>query len=283
MKSSGFQKYRRVLKALRRLPSAHPSLYNTPKEIAPLRWVRHWMSSSKGSAPGLFGLTHDIMAALTYVGKAPPNDDVEALAICSETSEILRQLVSSVYKTKMVFQGWKRRAIRVILKVEGDMGINNARPIILLDILCKCIYRDLTNNLNATWEKHGLLSNMQCASKKGAGAEQPLTVLKFLSEEAFEKKRTLLAFSQDISKACDNAERHLAVEIALRRFGLLEDIIQIHMEVQRDNSVDMLTAYGKSSDILGDSTGRMVPSNRCGDSPRVVVNVQCFGLRYTAS
>ena len=94
---------------------------------------------------------------------------------------------------------------------------------------------------------------MQYAFKKEAGAEQPLTLLKLLSEEAFEKRRSFLAFSQDISKAYDNVERHLAVEMALRRLGVPEDVIQIYMEVQRGNMVDMLTAYGKSSDILGES------------------------------
>jgi hypothetical protein len=150
---------------------------------------------------------------------------------------------------------WKSRAIRVVPKVAGSSALKDVRPITLLDVLCKCLYRTLIKRVYKVWEDHQLLSKWQWAFRGGAGAEQPLTLLQLISEDSFARKETLLAMSQDISKAYDYVHRHMAQEMALRRLGVPEDIIHMFIEVHRGNSIDMLTAYGKSSDILGASEG----------------------------
>ena len=76
-----------------------------------------------------------------------------------------------------------------------------------------------------------------------------------MTEEAYEKKATMLAMSQDISKAYGNVERHLALEMALRRLGVPEDIIDLFLDIHDGNSVEMLTAYGSSKQILGEVDG----------------------------
>ena len=61
--------------------------------------------------------------------------------------------------------------------------------------------------------------------------------------------------SQDISKAYGSVARHIGIEIAWRRLGLLEDHIQLLLDMDRDNETVVVTAFGLTDGMLGVTEG----------------------------
>ena len=100
------------------------------------------MKASKGTAPGLSGLTHDMMAAVTYVGQDVVSTEAEATAAMSSASSLILRLVNVVEKSGYVYKQWRERAMRPIPKVPGDSSIDKIRPFALLDVLQKAFLRD---------------------------------------------------------------------------------------------------------------------------------------------
>ena len=88
----------------------------------------------------------------------------------------------------------------------------------------------------------------------------PLPCLVFLdatliAEEWVKEKQPLYVFSQDISKAYDAVSKHIGKEIAWRRLGVPEDLIQMLLDMDRGNETVVLTAYGCTDEILGTEKG----------------------------
>ena len=121
---------RGVLRYFRRVQGAEPSLYRKVlDEITALEWIRIWSKASNGTAPGLSGLTHDMMAAVTYVGQGVLSTEAEATAAMSQASSLILRLVNVVGKSGYVCKQWRERAMRPIPKVPGDSSIDKVRPI----------------------------------------------------------------------------------------------------------------------------------------------------------
>ena len=76
-----------------------------------------------------------------------------------------------------------------------------------------------------------------------------------IAEEQVTRKQPFYAFSQDISKAYDTVGRHIGKEIAWRRLGVPDPFIEMLLDMDRGNITTVLTAYGRTDEILGAEIG----------------------------
>ena len=120
-------KYRKVLRALKKVRGARHDLYDgAGTDLTLLEWVPHWQWASKGTAPGLSGVTHDMMSAVTYVGQKHIETEEDAHARFGLTSRLLWQVVNMALQLRRVPSMWKKRAIRVVPKVACSSALKDS-------------------------------------------------------------------------------------------------------------------------------------------------------------
>ena len=76
-----------------------------------------------------------------------------------------------------------------------------------------------------------------------------------LAEQHWEERESFAALVQDISKAFDSVSRFMGKEMSLRRLGMPEGLIGLFLAMDIGNRAEIVTAYGRSSDILGSEAG----------------------------
>jgi hypothetical protein len=105
------------------------------------------------------------------------------------------------------------------------MGLENSRPVGLLEILQKASYAFDYATITEVWEKRGLLHNSQYAFRAKKGTEWPLLLWSLVNDRAYLKKEDQARGQGDLKHAYDGVQQW-AVEAVLRRMGLPEEYAQ---------------------------------------------------------
>ena len=88
--------------------------------------------------------------------------------------EGLRQLVNAARVGRCFYSEWTQELRYTFIKVPGAMGLENSRPMGLLEILHKASYAFDYAAITVVWERRGLLHNLQYAFRAKKGTEGPL-------------------------------------------------------------------------------------------------------------
>uniref|UniRef100_A0A7S3JW59 Reverse transcriptase domain-containing protein n=2 Tax=Aureoumbra lagunensis TaxID=44058 RepID=A0A7S3JW59_9STRA len=233
------KKYTIIFDALKTLPGFDPSQF--PDLFAPIsieEWKKYWSSRKSGKAPGLSGVTADMIRACP--------EDFQTLIL---------SLLNSALRSRKNFSWWKRRLLLPVPKVANDPDINKTRPIMLLDVLSKGFWAILFSRVVPTLERLKAFRSGQFGARPGTNTAEPLTIVFALAELAFSDQVSLYVNNIDVSKAFDSPALGIGVESSLRRLGIDEAFIDYNLDLDIDNKVCVMTAYGTSEEILGSQDG----------------------------
>ena len=227
-------KYGPVLDAFRRVPGAAEELYTTCLDSISLDdWKRYWRGRASRKAPGLTGVT---------------NDQVKALHDAQHTDLLL--ILNFALRKRHVFPEWCQRAIVAVPKVPSSSDIETSRPITLVDVLQKACMGVIWGRVTRVWESHHLLDPGQLGSRKGQNAQTALAMVTALSELCCSDCCDFFCVATDISKCYDSICFGVK-ELALSRLGLPVDFIDYYMQIDHKNVAEVITAFGRSSEVLG--------------------------------
>jgi len=191
------RKYFLILDALKTKPGFSPSQY--PDLLAPINfeeWKKYWASRKSGKAPGLSGITADMIRA------------------CPESlQKMILSLLNSALRVRFNFTWWKKR----LLKVANDPVINKTRPIMLLDVLSKGFWAILYSRVVPTLERLQAFKSGQFGAGPGTNTTEPLTIAFTLADLAFSDQISLYVNNLDVSKAFDSPAIGIGVESSLWR------------------------------------------------------------------
>ena len=115
---------------------------------------------------------------------------------------------------------------------EGGSTFEGARQICLLEILTKFIEGGITTAAMATWEERGYLHPAAHGFRKGMSAGDLAAFVAAVGERYRRSGRPLYTLSADITKAFQSVGLP-AIEKALKRMGIPDDIIELWMQVDR--------------------------------------------------
>jgi len=131
-------------------------------------------------------------------------------------------------------------------KASEPFGLDNIRPISLLEVVAKIMDKHHMLAINKCLRKKGIiLGEMQNAFCPGRGVGIPLMQNELVNEDAARSngERTAWTCYHDVSKAYDSVE-FWAQEIALRRMKLPEFFIDYWREVSRRGTTRVQTKHG---------------------------------------
>ena len=104
---------------------------------------------------------------------------------------------------------------------QGAMGLENSRPVGLLELLQKASYAFDYATITEVWEEGGL-HNSQYASRAKKGTEGPLLLWSLMNDRACLQKEGHARGQGDLKHAYDGVHQW-AVEVVLRRMGVPEE------------------------------------------------------------
>ena len=217
-----------------------PTHYNNLGEnatitIEDVRWALR--VSSKGKAPGLTGLTNDILFHASDYAIIP-----------------LANFMTTVLQTGIIPQDCLNALVLSIPKTDAPTNILETRPIALTECILKLLTKIITARISAVWQEHGTITQHQYASLPGMGVDTPLQITRCIFEEAAEERRTLgkkharhlHVLYVDYSKAFDSCETWL-LESAMRRMGVPETTIALFADLDSNTQNALKTEGGKTA------------------------------------
>ena len=133
--------------------------------VEDVRWALKF--SSKGKAPGLTGLTNDILFhSSDYV--------IQPLA----------NFMTTVLRTGVIPQDWLEALILAIPKNDAPTTILETRPIALTECVLKLLTKIIMSRIVEVWMRDGTITQSQYASLPGMGVDTPLQITRCVYEEA---------------------------------------------------------------------------------------------------
>lgn len=146
-------------------------------------------------------------------------------AICTDDfTDILLDLVQSVWKEGKVPKDWVD-AVLIPIPKKGDLkNCDNWRGIALLDVIGKVIARLLQERLQELAEE--VLPESQCGFRKGRSCADMIFVVRQLVEKSLEHKTKSFFTFIDLKKAYDSVPRR-ALWIALQKLGVPEVVVNL--------------------------------------------------------
>ena len=92
-----------------------------------------------------------------------PDGRSRKVAHTEHVAEGLGQLVNATRVGRFFYGGWTQEMLYTFIKVPGAMGLENSRPVGLLEILQKASYAFDFSATTEVWEREGLLHDSQYA------------------------------------------------------------------------------------------------------------------------
>ena len=117
-----------------------------------------------------------------------PNGKSTKVAYTEHVVEGLRLLVNASREGRFFYGAWTQELLYTFIKVPGAMGLENSRPVGLLEILQKASYAFDFSEITQVWERKGLLHNSQYAFRAKKGTEGPLLLWSLMNDRAYLRK-----------------------------------------------------------------------------------------------
>lgn len=181
-------------------------------EIPADAWAELWSRTKAGTRGGQSGLHVNMMKALVkevklregklYQGTAK-GPDINTECLTKHVSEVLRQLVSVARILRFHYEQWKDELLYTFIKVPGGVGLEDSRPIGLLDILMKASKAVDYSGIARVWERRGILHGPQFAFRQGKGTEGLLMLWVLANEECYRSKVNQARGQGDLKRAYD--------------------------------------------------------------------------------
>ena len=113
-----------------------------PKPISRQKWTQFWArarAGKRGGEPELHATLIKATGKKVFM-QIGPDGRSEKVAYTEHVVEGLRQLVDAVRVGGFFYNDWTQELLHTFIKVPGAMGLENSRPVGLLEILQKVSY-----------------------------------------------------------------------------------------------------------------------------------------------
>lgn len=182
----------------------------------------------KGTAPGVSGVPVELWKEATAAVKA----------------ELLENLNTSL-DTGQVPVMWLKRVIKPLAKTEAAVGLNDIRPITLLEVAQKILTGILTARISEVWNSEEILHPAQMAFLFGRGCYQALerwrgTMFDCEAQAEMEEEKECHWLFLDLAKAYDSVE-YWALEDAMRALGVPKKILRLMATLDRGAEAKVMT------------------------------------------
>ena len=135
-------------------------------------------------------------------------------------------------------------------KIEGVVKIEKHRPIMLIEACRKACTGILIKGIRKVWDKNQAISPCNSGFSSGVSTMEPIMKLRMCIDEAQRRGDPLFLNGEDLSKAFDSPERAIK-DIALRRLGVPESVLQFLAGIDDGNEAHIITSYGVTYDTPG--------------------------------
>ena len=157
--------------------------------------------------------------------------------------EGLRQLVNAARVGRFFYSAWTQELLYTFIKVPGAMGLENSRPVGLLEILQKASYAFDYSGITRVWEQEGLLHNSQYAFRAKKGVEGPLLLWSLMNDRAYLRKEDQARGQGDLKHAYDGVQQW-AVEVVLMRMGVPKEYVKYQAKLSMLTRTAVITPFG---------------------------------------
>jgi hypothetical protein len=157
--------------------------------------------------------------------------------------EGLRLLTNASRVGRFYYESWQKELLYLFVKVPGGAGLDQSRPVGLLEILLKGTYTVDFAAITTVWEKLGLLADPQYAFRIGRGTEGAMMLWLLMGERAYQAKEDQARGQGDLEHAYDSAFQW-AVELTLMRLGVGEEYVEYVAELIRTSKTAVITPFG---------------------------------------
>jgi hypothetical protein len=207
--------------------------------------------------------------------------------------EEFRTLLNKIWETQEVPEEWTKGVLHPLEKVKGKVGLDNIRPITLLEVALKTITGLLSDRILKAWQREDILHNQQYGFRKHTSMTDAIMLYRLLQEydqynedlgiQQAGHKNQFHAVMMDLRKAYDSCE-FWATEMGCRSLGIPERIIKFFSNTENRMTTQVRTAYGLTDPIKirrgmmqGDSAS---PARFLAfiNPMLVIVNEQCRGI-----
>ena len=181
--------------------------------------------NGKKSSSGMSGYTYRMQ-------KAMPEEVIR---------EIYDQL-SNMWQDKHIPDWWKWRWFCPIPKVAVNIGLNNLRPISLVEIMRKTWVSLIVNRISGLWNKYELIHQSQHAYAKRCGTETAILSFINMMEEAKESCTSIFGSSWDMVHAFDSPGKNILI-LSWVRLGVPLCIARYMVDMDTEGKTVIRTPY----------------------------------------
>ncbi len=201
--------------------------------ISKEEWSWHWKDVAKAKAPGDSGVTTDML-------RLAPADVLESY----------REIANEALNGGCVPDSWKREVMFPTEKIAGRIWIEKHRPIMLIEACRKACTGILIKRIRKVWDANTAISPCNTGFARDVSTVEPIMKLRMCIDQALRKEKPLFLNGEDLSKAFDSPERAIK-DIALRRLGVPESVVDFLAALDEGNQVHIITSYGVTYDTTG--------------------------------
>ena len=209
------------------------------------KWMQFWARARAGKRGGESELHATLIKAAgkKVFMQTGPDGKSEKVAYTEHVVEGLRQLVNASRQGRFFYSDWTQELLYTFIKVPGAMGLENSRPVGLLEILQKASYAFDFSAITEVWERKGLLHNSQYAFRAKKGTEGPLLLWSLMNDRAYLRKEDQARGQGDLKHAYDGVQQW-AVEVVLMRMGVPEGYVQYQAKLAMLTRTAVITPFG---------------------------------------
>ena len=204
-------------------------------------WRQFWRRVKGGTRGGASGLHVDLIKACYR--KTVNEEGGEEESLVGHFADTAWKLVNVAIIVRRDYKSWLQEQLYYFIKNPGTVGLENSRPVGLLEILFKCREAFDSAALMQVWRKTGVLQPEQWAYQEGRGCEGPLLMWMLLSEEAYLNKEDMGEGETDSERAFD-APTPEAIAISQKRLAVPQWKIDADMRRKRDTRTRVITPFG---------------------------------------
>jgi hypothetical protein len=206
------------------------------EEITRRDWEAFWGQAAPGKRGGDTGVHATLIKALY-------KKEGEGEQPGRRIGETLRRLVNIARVSRRDYRSWKEELLYFFIKNPGTCGLENCRPVGLLEVLFKCSEAFDAAAMLSVWTRMGLVTEEQWAYLEGKGCDGPLLMWTLMGEEAYLHKIDYGDAEVDSEKAFDSPTPE-AVAIMQRAMGVPEWRVEQELERKRQTNTRVITPFG---------------------------------------
>ena len=139
-------------------------------------WQAFWRGIKGHTRGGASGVSVDLIKACYKESREGTDTELGTTQRARGIGEAARLLVNVARVERKYYRSWQQELLYYFIKNPGTTGLENSRPVGLLEVMFKCSESFDSSAIMSVWTRLGLLQEEQWAFREGRGCEGPLMI-----------------------------------------------------------------------------------------------------------